>query len=109
VVLPRPQGDPAQLVRPAHHAVAVVDGAYVGLVRVTGTPRLPRIGLVAVRADHQRRGIATALLDHALTALHDAGTTTASAEVSEANRPATALFTAIGARHHSTNLELQLH
>lgn len=112
-VLTHPEGttapDPSQYAVPAKHAVAVRSGAYVGLIRVTGTPRLPRIGLIAVRADHQRRGIARALLTQALGTLHNSGITTASAEVNESNEAATALFAGIGVQRLSSNLELELH
>jgi ribosomal protein S18 acetylase RimI-like enzyme len=70
--------------------------------------RLPRIGLIAVRADCQRRGIARALLAHALGVLHRIGKETASAEVTESNVAATALFEGIGARRTGSSLELVL-
>jgi ribosomal protein S18 acetylase RimI-like enzyme len=101
-VLVRPAFDPAK------YAVAAEDGHYVGLVRVAMVTRLPRIGLIAVRADHQRRGIARALLAHTLGALHHVGKETASAEVTESNLAATALFEGIGARRTGSNLELTL-
>ncbi len=106
-VLPHPPGD--TVVDPALYAVAAEGGEYVGLVRVVQVTRLPRIGLIAVRADHQRRGIARALLAEALGALRDAGIPTASAEVNEANPAATALFEGLGARRASSNLELVRH
>jgi ribosomal protein S18 acetylase RimI-like enzyme len=93
---------------PAKYAVAVQPGQYVGLLRVATVTRLPRIGLIAVRADRQRRGIARALLAHALGALHRIGKETASAEVTESNVAATALFEGIGARRTGSNLELVL-
>ena len=89
--------------------MAAEAGRYVGLVRVVRVTRLPRIGLIAVRADRQRRGVARALLAHTLEALHEAGIPTASAEVHEANEAATALFEGAGARRTSSNLELVLH
>jgi GNAT superfamily N-acetyltransferase len=46
--------------------VAAQCGQYVGLLRVAMVTRLPRIALIAVRANRQRRGIARALLAHAL-------------------------------------------
>src|SRR5207302_1507806 len=95
-VLARPAGD--TVVDPAKYAVAAEAGEYVGLVRVVQVTRLPRIGLIAVRADRHRRGIARALLAQVLGALHDAGIPAASAEVNEANPAATALFEGIGAR-----------
>ncbi|MEV4412239.1 GNAT family N-acetyltransferase [Catellatospora sp. NPDC049609] len=100
------------LVRPvldrSRYAVAAQGGRYVGLLRVAMVTRLPRIGLVAVLAEHQRRGIARALLAHTLTALHHLGRETASAEITESNAAATALFEGIGARRTGSNLELIL-
>jgi len=93
---------------PSNCAVAAQSGQYVGLLRVATVTRLPRIGLIAVRADRQRRGIARALLAHALGALHHIGKETASAEVTESNAAATALFEGIGARRTGSNLELVL-
>ncbi|MFD5464841.1 GNAT family N-acetyltransferase [Kitasatospora sp. NPDC127059] len=102
-VLPRPAG--TIVVDPAGYAVARQGERYVGLIRVT-PPRRPRIGLIAVRAELQRRGIARALLAHALDALHRDGTATAWAEVTESDRAATALFEGIGARRAGSTLEL---
>jgi ribosomal protein S18 acetylase RimI-like enzyme len=93
---------------PSKYAVAARSGAYVGLLRVATVTRLPRIGLIAVRAEDQRRGIARALLAHALGALHHIGKDTVSAEVTESNVAATALFDGIGARRTGSNLELVL-
>ncbi|HET9139072.1 GNAT family N-acetyltransferase [Actinophytocola sp.] len=106
-VLVRPDG--ATLVDPSKHAVAAEPDRYVGLVRVVQVTRQPRIGLIAVRADRHRRGIARALLAHVLGALHRSGTPTASAEVNESNRAALALFEGVGARRAGSNLELMLH
>ncbi|MFF5289737.1 GNAT family N-acetyltransferase [Paractinoplanes globisporus] len=99
-VLARPVLDPA------HYAVAAAHGEYVGLLRVTMVTRLPRIGLIAVRTDHRRRGIARALLAHTLGALHAVGKKTASAEITESNVAATALFEGFGARRTGSTLEL---
>jgi GNAT superfamily N-acetyltransferase len=93
---------------PSKYAVAAQCGRYLGLLRVAMVTRLPRIGLIAVRADHQRRGIARALLAHALGTLHHVGKETASAEVTESNVAATALFEGISARRTGSNLELVL-
>jgi ribosomal protein S18 acetylase RimI-like enzyme len=118
-VLVRPVLDPSK------YAVAAEHGEYVGLLRVTMVTRLPRIGLIAVRADRQRRGVARALLAHALGALHrvgkdrvgkdrvgkesvGVGKETASAEVTESNVAAIALLEGIGARRAGSNLELVL-
>lgn len=91
---------------PSKYAVATESGRYVGLLRLTHLTRVPRIGLVAVRADFQRRGIAKALLAHVLDLLHRRGITAATAEVNEANEAATALFEGVEARRANSNLEL---
>jgi ribosomal protein S18 acetylase RimI-like enzyme len=93
---------------PSKYAVAAQSGQYLGLLRVAMVTRLPRIGLIAVRADCQRRGIARALLAHALGVLHRIGKEIASAEVTESNVAATALFEGIGARRTGSSLELVL-
>lgn len=103
-VLVRPHG--STLLDPLKYAVAAESVHYVGLVRVVAVTRQPRIGLIAVRADQHRRGIATALLAHVLSSLHSSGIETASTEVNESNRPAMALFDGVGARRVSSNLEL---
>jgi ribosomal protein S18 acetylase RimI-like enzyme len=99
-VLIRPVLDPSK------YAVAARSGQYVGLLRVAAVTRLPRIGVVAVLADHRRRGIARALLAHTLGGLHRIGKEAAAAEVTESNVAATALFEGIGARRTGSNLEL---
>ncbi|MBT2235643.1 GNAT family N-acetyltransferase [Nonomuraea sp. NEAU-A123] len=105
-VLPRPDGD--TLVDPSKYAVAAQSGEYVGLIRVVRVTRQPRIGLIAVRRDRHRRGIARALLAHVLGSLHRCGIATASAEVTESNGAAMALFEGVGARRASSNLEFVL-
>ncbi|MCC3774366.1 GNAT family N-acetyltransferase [Streptomyces sp. UNOB3_S3] len=103
-VLPRPAG--TTVVDPSKYTVARHFDQYVGLVRVAPVTRQPRIGLIAVRADRHRRGIARALLAHALGSLHRSGTASAWAEVNESNAAATALFESIGARRAAGTLEL---
>ncbi|MFI2121401.1 GNAT family N-acetyltransferase [Streptomyces sp. NPDC020299] len=102
-VLPCPPG--TTVLDPSKYAVALHDGQYVGLVRLATRTRQPRIGLVAVRADRHRRGIARALLAHALGSLHRSGTASAWAEVDESNVAAVALFEGIGARRAGGTLE----
>ncbi|MET9633693.1 GNAT family N-acetyltransferase [Lentzea sp. NPDC006480] len=96
------------VVDPSLYSVAVRDGRYAGLIRVTHVNRLPRIGLIAVRADSRRRGVGRALLGHALGSLHERGITVASAELNESNTAAVALFDGFGARRVGSNLELVL-
>ncbi|MFD3840035.1 GNAT family N-acetyltransferase [Streptomyces sp. NPDC058642] len=102
-VIPRLEGD--TIVDPSKYAVAAAPGRYLGLIRVVTAIR-PRIGLIAVRAGEQRRGIGRALLAHALGTAHRSGFTEAWAEVQESNHAASALFEGIGARPMSSNLEL---
>ncbi|WP_433754430.1 GNAT family N-acetyltransferase [Nocardia sp. CA-135398] len=105
-VLPCPSGNtPLDL---SKYVVAAQHDRYVGLVRVMRRRHWARIGLIAVRADQHRRGIARALLSHTLGALHHSGIDTVSTEVDESNTAATALFEGIGARRASSNLELVL-
>lgn len=104
-VLPRPAG--VTVLDPSRYVVAAQDDQYVGLVRVAAMPRWqPRIGLIAVRADQRRRGIARSLLAHTLGLLRGRGIDTASAEVNESNVAAAALFDGAGARRAGSNLEL---
>ncbi|WP_435612160.1 GNAT family N-acetyltransferase [Streptomyces sp. bgisy159] len=93
-------------VDPSKYAVAVRDGAYVGLVRVAPVPRRARIGLLAVEAGHRRHGIGRALLAHALGELHRAGRDSAWAEVDASNTPASALVESAGARRTGGYQEL---
>ncbi|KJY27579.1 GNAT family N-acetyltransferase [Streptomyces sp. NRRL S-495] len=95
-VLPRPAW--STMADPSKYAVAREADRYVGMVRVAPLTRQPRIGLIAVLAERQRRGIARALLAHTLASLHRAGTVSAWAEADEANPAATALLESIGAR-----------
>ncbi|AWT43585.1 MULTISPECIES: GNAT family N-acetyltransferase [Streptomyces] len=99
----------AMVVEPSKYAVAVLDGAYVGLVRVARVPRRARIGLLAVRADLQRRGIGRALLTHALGALHRDGIGSARAEIDASNAAAIALAEGVGGRRTGSCLELVRH
>ncbi|MEV6150392.1 GNAT family N-acetyltransferase [Nonomuraea sp. NPDC052129] len=103
-VLPLPEG--VTVLDPSKYAVAAQSDGYVGLLRVAPVIRQPRIGLIAVRFDQRRRGIARALLAHVLGSLHRRGIETASAEVNESNGAAMALFEGVGARRASSNLEL---
>ncbi|MEV6965993.1 GNAT family N-acetyltransferase [Hamadaea sp. NPDC051192] len=98
--------DDATVVDPAKYAVAAQADRYVGLIRLAQIPRQPRIGLIAVRADQQRRGIARALLAHVLDSLHRVGIHSASAEVDDRNLAAMELFESLGATRVGRNLEL---
>ncbi|GAA3224268.1 GNAT family N-acetyltransferase [Dactylosporangium siamense] len=91
---------------PTHYAVATELDDYVGLARLALLPRHTKIGLIAVRSDRRRRGIARALLAEILAATHARGVGTVSADVHEANTAAIALFEAAGAHRTGSNLEL---
>jgi ribosomal protein S18 acetylase RimI-like enzyme len=99
----RPDGAPMD---PSTYAAAEAADRYVGLVRVVARRRHARIGLVAVREGLHRRGIARAMLAEVLGALHRGGVETASAEVDDRNRAATALFEDIGAQRVSSAVEM---
>jgi ribosomal protein S18 acetylase RimI-like enzyme len=94
------------VVDPSKYVVAARHGQYVGLARVAPLPRRPRLGLVAVRADHRRQGIARALLAEVVSAQHRSGIRAISAEVDERNAPALALFEGVGARHEGGAVEM---
>ncbi|WP_338699412.1 GNAT family N-acetyltransferase [Streptomyces sp. Q6] len=104
-VVPLPDG--VTVVDPAKYAVAVLDGRYVGMLRIAPVPRRPRIGVLAVRADVRRRGIGRALLAGALGALHAAGVPDAWAEAQESQHAAVSLLEGVGARRVGGNVELE--
>ena len=103
-VRPRLEGD--TIVDPSRYAVAAAPDRYLGLLRLVTATRQPRIGLIAVRADEHRRGIARALLAEVLGTLDRRGIAAASAEVDESNEAALALFEGIGSRRVGSSLEL---
>ncbi|MDG6107751.1 GNAT family N-acetyltransferase [Dactylosporangium aurantiacum] len=91
---------------PTWYTVAAEPGGYVGLARLGLLPRHTRVGLIAVRSDRRRRGVARALLGHVLAATRARGVATVCADVHEANTAAVALFESAGARRTGSNLEL---
>ena len=103
-LLPRP--DEIPLADPSKYAVAAQSDHYVGLARVAPMTRRARIGLIAVRADQHRRGIARALLAHVLHSLYRRGIETTSADVNASNTAAMALIESVGAWRAGSNLEL---
>lgn len=105
-VLAGPDGK-GGVIDPSRYAVAMRDGRYVALARVAPLPRRARLGLIAVRMAHRRRGIARALLAEVLGSMHRSGTGSVSTEVDELNTPARALFEGIGARPVSSAVELR--
>lgn len=104
-VLSRPIG--RTLIDPSRYAVAAREGRYIGLVRVSGRPQQPRIGLLAVRADEQRSGVGRILLALALHAVHEGGVDAVCTEVDETNTIAIRLLDRFGAQHTGTASELE--
>ena len=102
-VVPGLDGD--TIVDPSMYAVAAAPDRYLGLIRVV-TVNGRASGWSRCGPREQRRGIARALLAHALGTLHRSGAAEAWTEVHETNRAASALFEGVGARPTSSNLEL---
>jgi GNAT superfamily N-acetyltransferase len=91
---------------PTTYLVAVHEGEYVGLVRILGLRRQPRLGLIGVLPAFRRRGLARALLAAALRPLHERGIATVSAEADESDPASRALFREIGAVRTGGAIEL---
>ena len=69
-------------------------------------PRGPRLGLVAVRREHRRRGIASALIAGALEAVRASGASEVTTEYDLENVASRTLFERLGARRLGTRIEL---
>ncbi len=100
-----PPSDPARL-DTSPYTVAVHAGEYAGLLRIWPLPRRPRLGLIAVRLAHRRRGLARALLADAFVRFHAQGVSHVSAEVDATNEPAKALLANLGAACSGGAVEL---
>ena len=84
----------AELAQPAARIWCAQDGGQlVGFIALRGVAGQWELLNVAVAADHQRQGIATALMQHALAALHNEPITL---EVSTANQAAQTLYQKAG-------------
>ena len=86
-------------------AADISDGSYIGLARVWVGPRRSRLGLIAVRPEYRRRGVARALLARAFGVLHERGTAEVSAEIDDANTASLALLGGMGARRRIGTVE----
>ena len=91
---------------PTTYLVAGHESAYVGLVRILGLPRQPRLGLVGVLPAYRRRGLARALLAAAMRPLHERGIDTVSGEADETSLASQALLKQIGAIRTGGAIEL---
>jgi ribosomal protein S18 acetylase RimI-like enzyme len=93
---------------PRAYLVAIDDssGEFVGLVRIWMDPRGSRLGMVGVRREQRRRGIASALIAEALRAVHSKGVTEVTMTVDVTNAASGAIARRLGARRLATNVEL---
>jgi ribosomal protein S18 acetylase RimI-like enzyme len=90
-------------------AVQEATGRYAGLVRVWVARHWARLGLVGVRVDHRRLGLASALTAAAFQPLPERGVGVVLAEADTANVPAQALLARLGARRTGGMIELVRH
>lgn len=91
---------------PATYLVALDDGNGIGLARVWMRTDRPRLGLIGVRPDRRRKGVARALLAAVLTAVRERGASEVETEVDEANAASRQLLHGFGGRTVGTSLEL---
>ena len=92
---------------PATYLVAFDErGEEIGLARVWMRADQPRLGLIGVRADWRRRGVARALLAAALTAVRERVAGDVHTGVDEANTASRELLFAFGGRTVGASLEL---
>jgi ribosomal protein S18 acetylase RimI-like enzyme len=92
---------------PATYLVAVDEGRDgVGIGRVWMRPNQPRLGLIGVRSDWRRRGVARALLAAVLTAARERDARDVRTEVAEANTASRRLLFGFGAAALGAFLEL---
>jgi len=91
---------------PATYLVAVHEDEYVGMVRIMALPRVPRLGLIGVRPEYRRRGLARVMLATAFRVLHERGIAGVSAEADESNPASRNLLRGIGAERTGGAIEL---
>jgi ribosomal protein S18 acetylase RimI-like enzyme len=93
---------------PRTYLVAIdgTSGEYVGLVRIWMGSRGSRLGMVGVRREQRRRGIASALIAEALRAVRSAGVAEVTMTCDLMNEGSTAIAERLGGRLLRTNVEL---
>ncbi len=92
---------------PATYLIAIDgSGAYAGLVRIWIRPSGPRLGLIAVRREYRRHGLAMALLARSLAGLTDRSVGHVVCEVDVTNTASNAVMARLGARRIGSGLEL---
>jgi GNAT superfamily N-acetyltransferase len=92
---------------PATYLVALDErGEGIGIARVWMRRDVPRLGLIGVRADRRRKGVARALLAAALTAVRERGPAEVRTKVDETNIASRELLLRFGCREVGASLEL---
>jgi RimJ/RimL family protein N-acetyltransferase len=92
---------------PAAYLVALDEREEgIGIARVWMRLEQPRLGLVGVRSDWRRRGVARALLAAVLTAVHERDARDVRTGVDEANAASRGLLFGFGGRTVGASLEL---
>jgi predicted acetyltransferase len=93
---------------PRTYLVAIddVSGDYVGLVRIWMGPRGSRLGMVGVRREQRRRGIAFALISEALRAVRSTGVAEVTMTYDLQNDASEAIAERLGGRLLHTVVEL---
>jgi GNAT superfamily N-acetyltransferase len=93
---------------PLTYRVALAGEAYAGLARIWIGPRpAPRLGLIAVLAQHRRRGLARALIAEAFAPLADRGVPLVTAEADATNQASQALLAGLGGHVVGGTVELR--
>ena len=84
---------------PSTHLVALdaEHERFAGLVRIWTGSNHARLGLIGVAPAYRRRGLARALLAHALHPVHERGVTVVTAEADDTNRASLGLLRGLGA------------
>lgn len=93
---------------PRTYLVAIdgTSGEYVGLVRIWMSPRGSRLGMVGVRREQRRRGIASALIAEALRAVRSTGVAEVTTTYDLMNDASKAIAERLGGHLLRTNVEL---
>jgi ribosomal protein S18 acetylase RimI-like enzyme len=92
---------------PATYLVALDEGGSgIGIARVWMRPDRPRLGLIGVRRDWRRRGVARALLAAVLTAVRQLDRRDVRTEVDEENTASRELLFGFGGEKLGASLEL---
>lgn len=92
---------------PATYLVALDRSSEeIGIARVWMRSDGPRLGLIGVRANRRRKGVARALLAAVLAVVRERGPAEVRTEVDETNVPSRELLLSFGGRRVGSSLEL---